>query len=532
MYITDPVKDRPVSPYGMLTYITYKHDVVTSKYSPIWKFIDEHNLFRNILPHISDGGEGYSYIGLVAIGAILLSIVTGVIYLLQKKRSEMIAGSDGFSPVWLMMACCGLLFSMGVPYIWHMEWLLDSFPFLKQFRSLGRFSWIFFYIITIYAVVVIHTYYTRAVARQWSFVGYSILVLSVGIWSYEASGYVKFVRNVSNNALNNYDDFFSLKEPKIIDFLEEHHIKANDFQAILILSFYHIGSDKLWVADPGWRMTIAGKASYQLHLPIVDVMMSRTSLSQTKKQVKIAAGPFAEKPMLKDLKNNKPFLLFKYDNDELDVDQAYLLLAADHIGHFGKCELYAFYPERQLANDKRNADSILQIVPFMKSNDTCVVSKGEWYVDHMDGGHADKHFFGTGAVPRIVGNDSIISIIPIKPLVNDQEYEFSSWFLLSDKSYSSPYITLEFLDSAGNVFGNKDMLTKESIDNDGMWFRGAVFFRMNTKCRAVRCKLYNDPNPSYLVMDELMLRPTDALIISRSGDGSVMVNNHLLKKGK
>jgi hypothetical protein len=42
----------------------------------------------------------------------------------------------------------------------------------------------------------------------------------------------------------------------------------------------------------------------------------------------------------------------------------------------------------------------------------------------------------------------------------------------------------------------------------------------------------NEPNPSYKAMDEVMLRPAAALIVSKDADGSVMANNHLLRKAK
>ena len=532
MKITDPVKDRPVSPYGMLTYVTYKSDVVTSMHSPIWQFIKEHHMLRRIFPYLGEGGdrEGYTYIGLVVIAALFYSLAIGVVSKIKKNKVRIIVSEDSFSPIWLFMAFAALLFSMGVPYIWHMEWLLDRFSFLRQFRSLGRFSWIFYYIITIYGAVVIHrayTYFTSA-GRVW--IGYAMLLSAIGIWSYEASGYTRYTRSIAAQAAKNYDIYFSITEQNWESFLQEHHYNKNDFQAILALNFFHIGSDKLWVGESGMRMTLSGKAAIQLHLPIIDVMMSRSSWSQTKKQVKIAAGPYADKPILNDIKSNKPFLVLRYDHDTVDMDQKYLLEASDYIGHYSVCSIYACYPDRLAANDKKKADSINKILPFMSAADTCVVNKGPWFVRHMDDGNGADHLFGAGASPAISGNDSVIAVFPLKPVKDSQEYEFSCWFLLGEKDYSSPNVYLESIDSAGHTIGSCVMNTNQSVDNYNMWFRGSLYFCISANCRAIRCRLENIPSPSYKVMDEIMLRPSDAVIISKAADGSVMVNNHLFKK--
>ena len=484
-------------------------------------------MLRDIFPTISESGEGFVYIGLVITFAVILSFFAGIYYKLTRRHDKIIVHHDRFSPIWLFMAFGALLFSMGVPYIWHMEWLLDYVSFMRQFRSLGRFSWIFYYIIAVYAVVVIHTFHERMAAQGRAYLGYTVTILSILLWGYETSINTKFTHELARDAPSQYDEFFSVAQQSWPAFLHTKQLSRNDFQAILMVPFFHIGSDKVWVGDAGWNMVLACKASFQLHMPMIDQLLSRTSWSQTFRQVKIAGGPYVYKPMLQDLKTDKPFLLLHFERDSLDPDQKYLLQAADYIGHYSQCDVYAFYPARQLANDKKHADSISSIVPFMAAADTCIGSNGKWYVDHMDNGKAGS-FFGPGAVPRITGEVSTIATIPIKPQADRQQYELSAWFLLSDKDYTSPCMFLETMDSLGNPIETIYMNTKWSADNHGMWFRGSVYFRLQAHCRSIRCRIENRPNPCYITMDELLIRPADALIISRAADGRTMANNHLL----
>ena len=530
MKITDPVKDRPTVPDGVLYYVTHYSEVILSAYSPVWKHVMDHKMFGGFFNKIYNEGEGYDYIGIVTTLAIFFSLVVGVINIFRKNKTAVAVESKSFSPIWLFMALSTLLLSMGIPFIWHMEWLLDYVSVLRQFRTLGRFSWTFYYIMSVYGVIVLYNFYTWLIARRHLFIGYTVLLLSICLWGFEASGYIKIVHGVARDAHANYNMYFSKSEQNWKTNLQEHNLISNDFQAILLIGFFHTGSEKLWIGEGGWPLTYVTKASIQLHLPIVNVMMSRTSLSQTEKQVKIAAGPYADKPMLRDIKSNKPFLLMRYDHDSLDDDQKYLLEAADYIGHYSVCSVYAFYPDRQIANDRKKADSINKILPYMTQTDTCIMNKGDWYVNHMDKTHATDQLFGNGAMPCILGNDSTIAVIPIKPLTNNQQYEFSCWFLLNDKDCRSPGISLESLDSTGNIIATDHFETKTSVDNYNLWFRANLYFDVKADCRAIRCRVYNVPNPSYKVMDEILLRPSGTVIISKAKDGSVMVNNHLFRK--
>lgn len=526
MKATDPITDRPANPLNTF-YETCTHikQIVTSFASPIW----QKGVRKPRFHFVSTGGEeGYAYIGLVIGITVAVSLVVGFIRSVRQKKLDIIADTKVFSPIWLFMALAALLFGMGVPFTWHMEWLFDYVSFFRQFRSLGRFSWIFYYIIAIYTAVVIYTVYARYMAKRKIVAGYTVLLLALGLWSYEASGYVDYYRWRSWLGIYNYDKLYSSGEKSWSVFLDEHHYGANNFQALLALPYFHVGTEKLWVGDGSWLIYLASKACLQLHMPMVDAMMSRSSWSVAMKQVKIAGGPYVEKPMLKDIKSNKPFLLLQFGEKPLNPDQEYLLQASDYIGNFSQCEIYACYPTRIAANDKRNADSVEKILPVMKHADTVIANDGICYYDHFDAATGNQHIFGTGGGPVIHGNDTILATIPMTIIPRDSElYEFSCWFLVTNKDYRTPYVTVQLLNDSGRVVGYPDALTKQSTDNKGMWLRSSVFFYVHRNCRSINFKLMNVPNPAYLAMDEILLRPAGALVISKAADGQVMVNNHL-----
>jgi hypothetical protein len=522
--ITDPIKDRPANPYGMLEYCTTGEQIFTSYHSLIWKYVKD----KVPAVAVSEGGEGCCYPGVIVLAIVVFSIAGRIRNWRKKKQKPGLADVTAFSPIWPFIAFASLLFSMGVPFLWHMEWLLKYATAFRQFRTLDRFSWIFYYMITVYGVVILSSWYSKKLSENKKALAYTVMTAALVIWGIEAGGYIVYERENLSDGRDNYAALLGKKNNDWTGFLSGHQYGANNFQALLVLGFCEIGTDKLWLGKEKdlWGMYKGFIAGLQLHLPIVDAMMARSSWSEIEKQVKIAAGPYVHKPILDDIKSDKPFLLLYRSEDPPDPDQGYLIAASDFIGHFDECDVFACYPARIRANDKMKADSICAILPSIRDGDTCVKYTGPWYVNHFDTGKAGNILFGGGALPEIKQFETAVAQIPLKPVYDKQVYEFSCWFLLGSEDYSSPYFKLDILDGMGNVISTTDVLTKESTDNHGLWFRAQAFVSIPANCTVVKCRLFNEPDNTYKVMDELMLRPADAVIISKA-KGRTMVNNHL-----
>ncbi len=290
MKITDPVTDRPTTPYGILANCTTGKDILCNSQSPVWAFVAK----SLKIEAITEGGEGRAYLGLVVIAAFFGSLILGVYKKSKKSLEPTVAAAQGFQPVWLFMAAGALIISMGVPFTWHMEWLLDYASVLKQFRTMGRFSWIFYYIITIYGSVVIYNWYVQLMAANRKIVANAGLFVALALWSFEASGYIARTHKKLDIGYHAYDTFVSTGDMSWEQFLLQHNFKKEAFQATLVLPFFEVGSEKLWQCNDG-NINAVGvamgiQAGIQLHLPMLDGMLSRTSWDVAFKQVKIVGG--------------------------------------------------------------------------------------------------------------------------------------------------------------------------------------------------------------------------------------------------
>jgi len=523
--LTDPVTDRPVYPYDILNSFVTGDQIFSSSTSPFWQFFRE----AGIYPTEEYNAEKNTYPGIPVLVIVLVSF-TG--YLLRLRKKKQPAAPAHFDPVWVVMAVSVLLFTLGVPILWGGQWLVNYLSLLRQFRSVGRFVWIFYYIITVYAAVIFYRWYELKKSTL-PIAAHGVMAAVLLLWGLDSVACINRYRKDTAGARNNYNIYFSTEEERWEQFLAAHGQKKESFQALLLLPFVHIGSEKLWLGgDHTWLMTLGTKAALQLHLPVVDVMLSRTSWSQTWSQVRTAAGPYAQKPLLLHA-DERPYLLLEYLEAPLSPDEQYLVDRAELIGARDQCRVYALYPSRVRSADQaarmQAAHLAAQLAP---GTDTVLGMRDAVYIDHLDAHRYNEAFFGEGCAPPVTDRYAAIAAMDLIPQADSVLYEFSAWVLADRKDYRSPRFDIDLTDSAGSLLSRHRIETNRSVDNAGMWLRAAGYFRVPASCRKIICNLHNPhAGKNYLALDELMIRPAAAMVIARDKSGRVMVNNHLLSAG-
>lgn len=531
LVLTDPVTDRSTNPLGVFdNYITYK-SVLISNISSLWQFILNGKAYET-----GDGG----YLGIV--GSILFLL--GITVLMVRKVRGQKATLLQYDPIWILVAVFALIFSFGIPLVW-MKSAFDHIAALRQFRTLGRFVWMFYYVASIYGVIVLYRCFLFLKAKGSLAKGITLLVVSFGIWGFEAKGYIDFYHKQLAPAMYNYDVIFNrIKiEQDWDEFLIEHGYRPDDLQAILGLPYYHIGSEKLWLLkDNAWMSTISMKAALQLYLPIMNVNMSRTSWSQTFKQAKILSGLYSDKSIIDSLPNNKPILVLSQPNIPTDPDVRLLLDIADSLGSFGgDLSVFALDPLKL----KRVCDSAVANALLIAENatitDTCINGKPNAYVvDHFDNIYTDNGLAGSGAWPV----DSQLSN-EILRLYNfsidstdttEQVYELSIWAKVNTYDHRSPEIKADILDADSNYIETIYLRGTESTDMmGGLWLRISTYFTMPKNAGGISIYMREDQKENYFFLDELLLRPASSLIISKlqqKDSITILANNHIINSRK
>lgn len=515
---TDPIKDRPDYPHGLLSYTTMIPDVFTSADSPYW-----------IKMHESENGKflnpSYAYVGAGAVLTLCVFLFIWLYRYIRKSQSSAMRSLYGFPAIWLFIAFMGLLFSMGVPYVWNMEWLLDYIATLRQFRSLDRFALLYYHVAAVFAAILSYRLFVYYAIRK-KFLLTLLAIIPLGSGLYEGYSMMMVLYKRGLNAPYNHDLVHGKLDEPWSEILKKYNYKASDFQAILHVPYYHVGSEKIWLFTGGWSLTLATKAAIQLNLPFVDANMSRSSWKQTFEQIKIAGGPYTEKNILDSIKDNRPFLML-VDLEFENPDDRYLMSVADSITQTKELKVFALYPEKLRKSDAAAMATFGQMAENMQVGDSSNTNSF-FYYNHYDDAGNDIAFVGKQAMPAMDTNMMLTSI-DVSKWPKDVQYEISSWFKVNERDHASPSLEMHLFDSTWQpITILSATVAQSSTDNYNMWFRAMNYFRIPENCYTLQMYLQTGNRIKYDSMDELLIRQVNDTILSKNSSGQVMINNHRL----
>ncbi len=293
--------DRTAYPWGFFASMAYPESVFLPIGKPYGKFLQFSYL----------KWEGMAYVGLVSTIVYILIIIQYVKNIKSKKYFVLI--EDKFLNIALWTSLFALIFSFAYPFQWNLQWLMNYLGPLKQFRAVGRFSWLFYYIINIIAFYLVWNWY-KSKKNLLS----KIVLVVVLLWgSYDA--YLN-VRNREVRLTNKIPELFDT-ENKLPQNQWVNQIKSSDFQAILPFPYFHVGSEVYWISNGSNSVKTAFTISWKTGIPINAVLMSRTSISQTMKGLEYYFEPLSRYSIVDDYHNNKDILLIVCKNEKLNDNE-------------------------------------------------------------------------------------------------------------------------------------------------------------------------------------------------------------------
>lgn len=520
----DLIQDRPAYPYGVFGARTVLSDIFTSSLSPLGF------TFQFLFGNAAYISEGYTYIGFVAIllGLFLIYRLVRSMVLRIVKRAKMATHPVRSFRIWLLVALLGLLFAMGAPFIWNLHFLADHLATLRQFRAMGRFSWPFYYLFLIFCAIFIYRLYQWLRYKDKHLIAKSMIGAILIIWVVQISGYAQwFQKNISIQATNNYKDYFSTESQGWSDWLLQQGYTSDDFQAIMALPFFHIGSEKLWLQDNDYERTMyyGSQLSLQTGLPMMNVMMSRSSWSQTFALVQLLDGPFSEKPLL-DSFSGKPILTLVNVNFPLKPKEKEWIENAKLIGTRSDLALYATDLHQMTSSSKalrhtsRKSALLSHAKEGLIGNDTAY-----YYTDHFDDQLQTASFEGKGAFcPSERTQEQLIADMPLLLDTSiTQNYYFSIWVHCDSLSYKSPYFILRQFDQNKQLINEANLKTKYSSHVINYWFLAEKILQIAKEAKNL--KIYVAEPESYFELDELAFWPEQSVYFYKPNDSSLLLNN-------
>ncbi|CAN5910234.1 hypothetical protein BH11BAC7_BH11BAC7_00180 [soil metagenome] len=329
--MSDHVTDRTTAPWGFLIY----HSNLTGVLFPMGKPYE--SIFRFFAEPQPVELEGMAYIGLAAVIGLITVIIVQFVRLFRGRFKLFFAVTDHkVLNIFFWTSLFMLWFSFGHPFVdGHEGWLPYLGP-VRQFRAVGRFTWIFFYVINIIAA-----YRLYKLVQQRKIVSYIVMTLVVSFL---------------------FIDMYSLNHARVSQF--DNHIAALDdeentlpenawlinfnsaaYQAILPLPYFHVGSENICrpIADPEIVQT-SYIVSLKTGLPMMGVSSARTSLSQSAKLISLVLDPVRPLELLNDIKDKRPILVIVREAtlDELEKN---ILALSKPIAVSKEYKIYSLDPE-------------------------------------------------------------------------------------------------------------------------------------------------------------------------------------------
>ncbi len=501
-------------PYGFLNYVAGMETI----------FVPTHAPFRTIWDYFirvkSMTNEGYAYVGFVG----LLVLVFVIIRLVQLARRQQ--WGRIFRPVLphtlqvsLWAAFLVLLPAMAIPFKWYPE-MLEYLGPIRQFRSLGRAAWVFYYVWMVFSAWYLYALmrYFRQQARgsRLGQVGVILLSFCVLSWTLEAWILVKVkadnIRSWPRNQLVEWDTDF-------VGRLAENGYQPEDFQAILALPYFHHGSEKLV-----WQTYLSNKVGFGLALdtglPLVQTIAARASVAHTLEALQLTSHPLLPRTWPAQLTDKRPLLLvYVHGVTDFMVGEEWLIARADSIARWeyatlARLDLTDLASEGPAKKAAFFADSSLQAQP------------GPWYTQPANSpvyweGFGDGAGAPLGEQAQMGQNNGVLLFDRELDLPAGTRLEVSAWAKVDRETNYLPNLYVQQYQGETRV-GNARVSLIEGRDVYQEWVLGSD--TLEWQGPGNRLTLSVDDRAVWF--DRVLVRPLESEVFYyQPGDSTVWYNN-------
>lgn len=333
----DGKSDRVQFPYGFLNYRATYRSIFFNGDSPL-DFI-----YPSFLQFGKFESEGHAYLGFFALIFTLFYLYK----VFRKWRTMQVFNTDTINILhtssyipYIIASLFTLVLATAFPiYMQPLDAYVEYIPILPQFRSVGRFAWIFYYFFSVFAFLYFYQLYYHHEARFQKLILPIVLVFSLfeGVWMLK----VKMAK--VNSATT--DQTFLNKNSS----LNKLSLNKDNFQSIIAFPFYTIGDEKEGYSGSDESILHSMSLSYHSGIPLTNYMMSRTSVSEGAQITALMSHSLLEKDYFNQINKDLPFLLIVIPTQLSPAEKA-LVDLSEPIAHDRDYDLYKIYPKSMNAS--------------------------------------------------------------------------------------------------------------------------------------------------------------------------------------
>ncbi len=505
------INDRPSHPFGFLVYRSYPESIFLSTKNPILALLND-----NIIKFRTVPSEGVAFVGLASTIVFLILVYRWIMSKTDKGFGYDINQHILFTRTILSTVGLVLLFAMGIPFIIPgFEWMTDHLGPISQLRSIGRFSWVFYYTFTFMSFVLIYKYYESNSSKTRIFLMiFSLILLFVdGLKIMDDKDYQLISTEELKNDFSLSDDYWF------------KNIKTDNYQAILPIPYFHIGSEYFALNTSGWQIYNSTLASLISGIPNLGVELSRTSLSQTLKSIQLCYGGDYKLPKIIDEFPNQKPLLIVYDKTAQRENPTnkfdFLLDKSDTL--FENKNIILLHLELDAWSKTIESHKNKTLLEY---NTKEIYSHGDmsstdsifsFYYNNFDTKTSEKKYYSKSGLEEKQGN--LIVLNNTIPNQATGKYEISFWAFqgLEQMNYLRCEI-IEYRPDDNKILNttNYSVVDTENIwDNE--WRLAKKTFDIKSSQSKLKIRFYNPKNNTFWI-DELLVKPINTDVYMKSND--------------
>ncbi len=453
-----------------------------------------------------------TYIGLAAILTVLFWFGR-LLLLLARKQSLKNHLHPEFFP-YLFAALLLLVFALGVPFKTLFGGLIDHIPVLKQFIGLGRFAWAFYYVITVFSLIILARSFVPKAAHL-------LITLAVGLMIVEGAA----AHYSISQSITQFSNFFKDDRSGKGLFQENFPTVGPDqYQAILPLPFFYKWHTPFDYGGTPRSEQLSIRLSYFTGLPMIGTFLARPSLTEGEAILQLF-NPFYKDISIKDhLSGQKPFLVL-WSKEELNSLEQLVWQQSTPLTDLGNYTLASVHPGTLLDNhptglmdEFRRAE---QTLPFDSISGFYYPERSfKGYYNGFERKAAPFAYRGKGAYRAKKTEHQVV--YQSKPGAFDpgQDYIISFWFYNAGNQFSYCQMWLDEVDPANQTVASFEFQPFVSILYDRHWALNEFFFQVNNPQNIIRLRSKGDPLLSEeIYIDELLIRPADVDLYKVMDDG-------------
>lgn len=302
---------------------------------------------KNIMGIKAPEWETCCYIGIVALITFLIWIILILWDLFHLRLTHLFRPTDNpLLNVFLWASILLFLVASVLPVITQNHpSILNHLSALTQLRALGRLLWLPFVTLNLLAVYWVWQWTSR-MPKTWC----RIAVISLVTLAYGYEVYSHSKLSIWAEPYPKWTDYDNKSDEN--QWLKK--INPSDYQAILSLPVFHIGSEHYHLQIEDKMLHKSAYVSIKTGLPLICNSSARSSITRAYNCMELSWEPWKEYNILKDLPNGKPLLIVSsLDSGMLNPNEKRILHYADTLMTIGDFSLHSISIQalRQLCLD-------------------------------------------------------------------------------------------------------------------------------------------------------------------------------------